>query len=179
AAGEVVLVADDGESTLMSNTPLPIGARLRTGAGARALVRLGDGTRVFLRDDTEVTLGDSLALESGHAWIDAPPLEQGQRAGVHALGTVQVAVSDGGASLSRVDGKVEIYVAEGLAIVTAPGGRTEVEPGERALVEGLAAPIVEPVKFWDDWTGGMGDHSAAASGPWIGTGSLYAIDHMA
>ncbi|HLT37456.1 MAG TPA: VIT domain-containing protein, partial [Enhygromyxa sp.] len=179
AAGEVVLVADDGESTLMSNTPLPIGARLRTGAGARALVRLGDGTRVFLRDDTVVTLGDALALESGHAWVDAPPLEQGQRAGVHTLGAVQVAVSDGGASLSRVDGKVEIYVAEGLAIVTAPGGRTEVEPGERALIDGMAAPTVESVKFWDDWTGGMGDHSAVANSPWVGTGSLYAIDHMA
>ncbi|HVI00028.1 MAG TPA: VIT domain-containing protein [Enhygromyxa sp.] len=183
AAGEVVLVGDGGDTMLMSNTPLPIGARLRVGAGARALVRLGDGTRVFLRDNTTVTLGDALALESGHAWVDAPPLEQGQRAGVHSLGTVQVAVSDGGASLSRVDDAVEIYVAEGLAIVTAPGGRTEVEPGERALVSGLAAPTVEPVKFWDDWTGGMGDHSAAgsssSSGPWIGTGSLYAIDHMA
>jgi Ca-activated chloride channel family protein len=179
AAGEVVLVGDNGETMLMSNTPLPIGARLRTGAGARALVRLGDGTRVFLRDGTTVTLGDALALESGHAWVDAPPLEQGQRAGVHMLGTVQVAVSDGGASLSRIDGKVEIYVAEGLAIVTAPGGRTELEPGERALVDGLAAPAVEPVKFWDDWTGGMGDHSAAGNSPWIGTGSLYAIDHMA
>ncbi|MFO7564177.1 MAG: VIT domain-containing protein [Enhygromyxa sp.] len=180
ASGEVVLVGDEGETLLMSNMPLPIGARLRTGVGARALVRLGDGTRVFLRDDTEVTLGDALALESGHVWIDAPPLEQGQRAGVHSLGTVQVAVSDGGASLSRVDGEVEIYVAEGLAIVTAPGGRTELEPGERARVEGLGEPLVEPVKFWDDWTGGMGDHSAAAGSPSrVGTGSLYAIDHMA
>lgn len=179
AAGEVVLIGDGDETLLMSNTPLPIGARLRTGEGARALVRLGDGTRVFLRDNTEVTLGDGLALESGHAWIDAPPLEQGQRAGLHTIGTVQVAVSDGGASLSRLADSVEIYVAEGLAIVTAPGGRTELEPGERAVIEGMAAPTVEPVKFWDDWTGGMGDHSAAASSPWIGTGSLYAIDHLA
>jgi Ca-activated chloride channel homolog len=180
AAGEVVLVTESGdEVALLSNTPLPIGAALRTGAGARALVRLGDGTRVFLRDGTRVTLGDGLRLESGHAWVDAPPLEQGRRAAVHSCGAVQVAVSDGGASLSHVDGKVEIYVAEGLAIVTSPGGRTELAPGELARVEGKGEPQVEPVKFWPDWTGGMGDHSSAASSPWIGTGSVYAIDHMA
>src|SRR5690606_13070210 len=94
AAGGVVLLGDDGEeTTLMSNMPLPIGARLRTAAGARALIRLGDGTRVFMRDDTTVTLGDGLELESGHAWVEAPPLEQGQRASMHSCGAVQVAVS--------------------------------------------------------------------------------------
>ena len=39
AAGEVVLLESDGESQdrLLSGTPLPLGAKLRTGAGARAL----------------------------------------------------------------------------------------------------------------------------------------------
>jgi Ca-activated chloride channel family protein len=180
ASGEVALVDEDGNATnLLSNTPLPIGAKLRTGTGARALIRLSDGTRVFLRDDTSVTLADGLALESGQAWVEAPPLERGRRAATHALGAVEVSVSDGGASLSREGDQVEIYVAEGLAIVTSPGGRTEVDPGEKATVSGEGAPEVEAVKFWDDWTGGMGDHSAAADSPWIGTGSVYAIDHMA
>ncbi|KIG14990.1 hypothetical protein DB30_06179 [Enhygromyxa salina] len=179
ASGQVTLTTKAGETTLLSNTPLPIGAELRTGTGARALIRLGDGTRVFLRDDTKVTLADGLQLDSGQAWIEAPPLEQGQRASSHTLGSVNVSVSDGGASLTRSGDEVEIYVAEGLAIVTAPGGRTELDPGERATISGDGAPVVEPVKFWDDWTGGMGDHSAAANSPWVGTGSVYAIDHMA
>ncbi|PRQ03024.1 Vault protein inter-alpha-trypsin [Enhygromyxa salina] len=179
ASGEVELIGDEGETTLLSNTPLPLGATLRTGTGARALVRLGDGTRVFLRDETTVTLTDGLELTSGQAWIEAPPIEQGQRGVSHTLGAVQVSVSDGGASLTRSGDEVEIYVAEGLAIVTAPGGRTEVDPGERATISGAGAPVVEPVKFWDDWTGGMGDHSATATSPWVGTGSVYAIDHMA
>jgi Ca-activated chloride channel family protein len=180
ASGSVVLTDEAGEeTTLLSNTPLPLGAKLHTGIGARALVRLSDGTRVFLRDQTKVTLVDGLQLESGQAWVEAPPLERGKKATTHSLGEVEVSVSDGGASLSRIGDAVEIYVAEGLAIVTAPGGRTEVDPGERATVSGAGAPIVEPVKFWDDWTGGMGDHSAAADSPWVGTGSVYAIDHMA
>jgi Ca-activated chloride channel family protein len=180
AAGEVVLTDESGnETTLLSNTPLPLGAKLHTGAGARALVRLSDGTRVFMRDQTSVTLFDGVQLESGQAWIEAPPLERGRKATMHSLGDVEVSVSDGGASLSRSGDAVEIYVAEGLAIVTAPGGRTEVDPGERATISGGGAPVVEPVKFWDDWTGGMGDHSASADSPWVGTGSVYAIDHMA
>ncbi|PRP93709.1 VIT domain-containing protein [Enhygromyxa salina] len=179
ASGQVTLTTKAGETTLLSNTPLPIGAELHTSAGARALIRLGDGTRVFLRDDTKVTLADGLQLDSGQAWVEAPPLEQGQRASTHTLGAVNVSVSDGGASLTRTGDEVEIYVAEGLAIVTAPGGRTELDPGERATISGDGAPVVEPVKFWDDWTGGMGDHSASASSPWVGTGSVYAIDHMA
>lgn len=180
ASGEVTLTdADGNETTLLSNTPLPLGAVLHTGSGARALVRLSDGTRVFLRDGTKVTLADGLQLDSGQAWIEAPPLEQGRRAVSHTLGAVSVSVSDGGASLSRDGDSVEIYVAEGLAIVTSPGGRTEVDPGERASVAGDAAPVVESVKFWDDWTGGMGDHSAASDSAWVGSGSVYAIDHMA
>ncbi|MCA9698906.1 MAG: VWA domain-containing protein, partial [Myxococcales bacterium] len=179
ASGEVVLTTDDGEQALLSNTPLPIGAQLRTATGARALVRLGDGTRVFLRDDTSVVLDDGLELVSGQAWVEAPPLERGAQGTAHTVGAVSVSISDGGASLTRDGDDVEIYVAEGLAIVSTASGRSEVDPGERARVSGSEAPVVEPVKFWDDWTGGMGDIGVVADGAWVGTGSLYAIDHMA
>jgi tetratricopeptide (TPR) repeat protein/Mg-chelatase subunit ChlD len=178
ASGEVVLVTDAGDQMLLSGTPLPMAATLRTGKGARALIRLGDGTRVFLRDNTTVELGDGLALASGQAWIEAPPVEQGRRTSTHRIGTLMVALADGGASLSTLDGKTEVYVAEGLAVLTGPGGRAEVHPGERGLVEGMGAPAIEPVKYWDDWTGGMGDHSALSSQPWVGTGSIFAIDPM-
>ena len=178
ASGAVMLVGEDGEHALLSGTPLPMDARLRTGKGARALIRLGDGTRVFLRDDTTVELGEGLALESGHAWIEAPPVEQGRRATTHRIGSSMIALSNGGASLSSVEGKAEVYVAEGLAVLTGPGGRAEINPGERATIEGNGAPSVEPVKFWDDWTGGMGDHSALSNQAWVGTGSIFAVDPM-
>jgi tetratricopeptide (TPR) repeat protein len=181
AAGEVALVDDQGEVTrrLLSGTPLPVDARLRTGTGARALVRLGDGTRLFLRDDTLVQLGDALELEAGHVWLDAPPVEAGQQPRGHTIGEATVSLSEGGASLSLVDGEAAVYVAEGLAVVTSPGGRAEVAAGERGVVSGGTAPVVEPVKFWEDWTGGMGDRSAVSPSGRAGSGALYAVDREA
>ncbi len=38
----------------------------------------------------------------------------------------------------------------------------EVNAGEQAVVAGNAKPAVTPVKLWDDWTGGMGDHGPVA-----------------
>ena len=49
AAGEVLLATASGSERLLSRTPLPETAELSTGPGARALVRLSDGSRVFLR----------------------------------------------------------------------------------------------------------------------------------
>ena len=54
-----------------------------------------------------------------------------------------------------------VYVARGLAHVSAPGGRVEVRAGERATVKAGAAPVVAPVAYWEDWTGGMADQRLA------------------
>jgi hypothetical protein len=118
-------------------------------------------------------------LEAGHVWLEAPPLESGQDARAHAVGDATVSLSDGGASLSLVDGAASVYVAEGLAVVTSAGGRSEVNAGEQATIAGGAAPEVAAVKFWDDWTGGMGDRSAGATAGRSGSGALYAVDREA
>ncbi|HEY8377208.1 MAG TPA: VIT domain-containing protein, partial [Nannocystis sp.] len=149
---------------------------LSTGTGARALVRLGDGSRIFLRDGTRVTIAGGVTLHEGQLWLEAPPLEEGQKAVVHRLGDAEVSLSDGGASLSFGAGEAEVYVAEGLAIVSSAGGRAEVKAGERATVTAGAAPAVEPVAFWDDWTGGMGDRAGGGLRAGAGSGALYAID---
>lgn len=180
AAGDVTLTGADGASTrLLSGTPLPEDARLGTGAGARALVRLADGTRVVLDEHTQVEIGDGVTLSAGRIWLDAPPLEEGRVPTVHAIGSANVALAEGGASLTLAGDDASIYVAEGLAIVTSPGGRTEVDAGERADVAGDAAPVVAAVAFWDDWTGGMGDRSGLGRGHAVGAGSLYAVDREA
>lgn len=176
AAGEVVLVTGSKTERLLSGTPLPADAVVQTGAGARAMVRLGDGSRVFLRDGTRVNLGAGLGLEDGQVWLEAPPLEEGQKAVGHRVGTTTVSLSDGGASISFRDGTAQIYVAEGLAIVSAAGGRAEVKAGEQAVIKGDGAPTVEPVGFWDDWTGGMGDRGGGGLRSGVGSGALYAVD---
>ena len=177
-AGEVVLEGT-AERRLLSGTPLPDGAKLRTGDGARALIRLADGARAYVDGDSRVEIGAGLVLHEGRAWIDAPPLERGQDAPGHRLGDATVSLSGGGASLTVRDGTASVYVAEGLAVVTGPGGRTEVSAGERVELQGSEVPTVEAVAFWDDWTGGMADRAGLGRMRGVGSGALYAVDRSA
>jgi tetratricopeptide (TPR) repeat protein len=176
AAGEVLLADGEATTRLLSGTPLPADATVRTGAGARAMIRLGDGSRAFLRDGTTVRLGAGVTLVEGQLWLEAPPLEEGQEAAAHRVGEHAVSLSDGGASLSFRAGEAQVYVAEGLAIVSAAGGRAEVKAGEQATIGAGGAPAVEPVAFWDDWTGGMGDRGGLGLSGGVGSGALYAVD---
>ncbi|WP_437315157.1 VIT domain-containing protein [Sorangium sp. So ce385] len=174
SSGEVTLEQDDRKSTVVSGVPLPVGAELATGKGARALVRLADGSAVFLRADSEVALGaEGLSVAQGEVWLDAPPEGRGELS--HALGEVRVTASDAGLSMKRAGDAVSVYVARGLAVVTAPGGRVEVHAGEQATVAGGAAPKVAPLAYWEDWTGGMGDHRPLA-GEGSGSGRIYGVD---
>ena len=177
AAGEVTVVDGSNKWTALSGTPLPSGASLTTGNGARALVRTGDGASVFMRADTDVGLGEhGIDLRSGEVWLDTPRVEGAAvecHLGKHALST-----SDSGVSVKRDGDSVTVYVARGLAILTSPGGRAEVNAGEQAKVSSDAAPEVSPVAFWQDWTGGMGDQRAGGR---VGSGSgrLYGINPFA
>ncbi|XXX74798.1 VIT domain-containing protein [Sorangium sp. So ce134] len=177
SSGEVTLEQDDRRSTVVSGIPLPVGAELATGKGARALVRLADGSAVFLRADSEVALGaEGLSLAQGEVWLDAPPGDAERRGELsHALGEVRVTAADAGLSMKRAGDAVSVYVARGLAVVTAPGGRVEVHAGEQATVAGGAAPKVAPLAYWEDWTGGMGDHRPLA-GEGSGSGRIYGVD---
>jgi len=177
AAGDVLLKQGAAWATVISGLPLPEGAELTTGKGARALVRLSDGSAVFLRGDSAVHLQRTgIELASGEMWLDAPASDRGALA--HKLGDVTVSAADAGLSLRREGGDVTVYVARGLAVVMAPGGRVEVNAGEQAAVSGGAPPKVTPVKYWEDWTGGMGDHGPVMGGG-AGAGRIYGIDRSA
>ncbi|WP_437587748.1 VIT domain-containing protein [Sorangium sp. So ce1000] len=177
SSGEVTLTAspqDDRKSTVVSGIPVPVGAKLATGKGARALVRLADGSAVFLRADSEIALrAEGLSVAQGEVWLDAPP--EGRVGLSHALGDVNVSAADAGLSMRRSGDAVSVYVARGLAVVAAPGGRVEVHAGEQATVAGSAAPKVAPLAYWEDWTGGMGDHRPLA-GEGSGSGRIYGVD---
>jgi Ca-activated chloride channel family protein len=185
AAGEVVLLGGD-EDRLLSGTPLPVGAKLRTGAGSRALIRLSDGSRIFLHEATSIELGEDTGVTvlAGQIWLETQPLDAKREPLQHTVGPATLALTDGGASLTLGShdggdgGGATIYVAEGVASVTSVGGRKEVRSGEQAIVNGDAAPVVEPVALWDDWTGGMADRRAG-SRLGGGSGSLYAVDRFA
>ncbi|MCA9624582.1 MAG: FecR domain-containing protein, partial [Myxococcales bacterium] len=175
AAGEVSVGSGDKREPAMSGMPLRAGSSISTAAGARALVRLPDGSTTFLRGGTTIALQESVvALESGEYWLDVPPIERD--ALEHRLGDVSVTATDAGMSLRHADGEARVYVARGMAIMTSPGGRVEVKAGEEATAKGTAAPEVKPVAFWDDWTGGMADFDASGASPGPGTGTIYGVD---
>ncbi len=173
AAGEVRLVDAGKTSTVISGAPLPAGAELATGAGARALVRLSDGSSLFLRGDaTARLLPEGAELVSGEVWLDAPPSERGGLR--HKAGEVTIAAADAGLSIRRAGAEVVVVVTRGLAVLTSPGGRVEVSAGEQAQAVGNDKPKVSPVLFWDDWTGGMGD-SRPLAGTSSGAGRIYGV----
>jgi len=175
AAGAVTL---DGRQIVYSGAALPGGSRLATGPGSRALARLSDGASVFLNGDTELRLRDDrVQLVEGEIWLDAPPRIRDESS--YQLGDVVVTATDAGLDLALRDDVATIYVARGLAIVSAPGGRVEVQAGEQAVVRLGAEPTLEPVMWWQDWTGGMADNRMASEFTGVGAGALYGVDRSA
>ncbi|MGD0528677.1 MAG: VIT domain-containing protein, partial [Polyangiaceae bacterium] len=178
AAGDVTVTEAAAATKALSGAPLAIGSRIATGKGARALVRTGDGAAVFLRGDTEIVLLEhGIDLAKGELWLDAPRAESD--AIEVKLGDDTVRASDAGLSVQRGGDDASVYVARGLAILTSPGGRVEVNAGERGAAHAKEAPKVSAVAFWQDWTGGMADqrplHGAAGSG----SGRIYGINPFA
>jgi tetratricopeptide (TPR) repeat protein len=175
AAGEVRVEQGGATVPVHSGHALLAAARVATGKGARALVRLSNGAALFLRGDTRIELeSGAVRLHEGEAWVDAPDSER--EAPTLKVGEVTVFGVDAGLDLKAVPGGVLVYVARGLVTVAAPGGRVEVRAGEQALIDGPAAPAVSPVAFWEDWTGGMADNRVAGGLSGAGAGRLYGVD---
>ena len=173
AAGEVT-VSDSGETKALSGTPLATGATITTGKGARALVRTGEGAAIFLRGETSLKLLDrGVEVISGEVWLDVPRVE-GDALEVKT-GPYAVSASDAGLSVKSDAKDASVYVARGLAVLSSPGGRVEVGAGEEATAKAQGRPTVGSVKFWNDWTGGMGDQRGSRF-VGSGTGRLYGLD---
>ncbi len=175
AAGDVRVVMGEHSQRVHGPQALRAGSTVTAADGARALLRLPDGSSAFLRGGTEVALGArTLSLQRGEYWLDAPA---GGRSGlVHRAGEVGVTAEDAGLSLKRSDAATTVYVARGMAVVTGTAGRVEVHAGELAQIGADGVPKVEPLAFWDDWTGGMADFGASASAVASGNGEILAVD---
>lgn len=177
AAGEVSVADPTGEIKAISGTPLAAGATVKTTKGSRALVRTGEGAAIFLRGETALQLSEhGVSVDSGEIWLDAPKVD-GEALEVK-VGAYTVSASDAGIDVRR-DGKdLVVYVARGLAVLTSPGGRIEINAGEQGTVKAEGKPALVPVAFWQDWTGGMGDQRGSRA-VGSGTGRLYGLDPSA
>src|SRR5687768_10117876 len=100
ASGQVRVDGGGGAQRAVSGTALLSDAKIRTDKGARALVRLPDGSTIFLRGDSAVKLGaESVSLEQGEYFLDAPPSERKPFA--HLVQDISVSAADSGLSLRR------------------------------------------------------------------------------
>ena len=103
AAGNVTVQPPGGSgpwTQAIAGLLLRHGTSVRVGPGDRALIRLDDGSGVFLRHGSEVTLEpDGLRLGAGQAWIDAPVREKEPAS--YKAGDVAVTASDAGLDLKR------------------------------------------------------------------------------
>lgn len=177
AAGPVDLDRGQGATRAETGAALLADTVVSTQAGARALVRLPDGSGVFLREKTQIKLGVAqVELLAGEYWLDAPPTDRTPL--VHRVGQVEIAAADSGLDLRREGEGAVVYVARGLATLTAPKGRVEVKSGEQVVATAEAAPSVAPLAFWDDWTGGRADLGGQGL-PGAGSGTIYGVDEGA
>ncbi|MBN2493675.1 MAG: tetratricopeptide repeat protein [Deltaproteobacteria bacterium] len=178
AAGDVRVEQADAKGPAFSGLALLPGSEVSTGKGARALVRLSDGSALFMRDESSVRIdAEAIDLVRGEIWLDAPPTER--EAAVQRIGPVSVFAADAGLSIRKsAEGSV-IYAARGEVTVTAPKGRVEIQAGEQATVGSSGTPEVVPVAFWEDWTGGMADSHVVGAMAGSGAGQIYGVDRQA
>jgi len=100
AAGEVTVARGGAPVRVASGAAVLAGARVAAGKGARALLRLSDGSALFLRGGTTIELrADGAALVEGEAWLEVPAVER--KPGVLTLGEVTVSAAESGLSIRR------------------------------------------------------------------------------
>jgi tetratricopeptide (TPR) repeat protein len=175
AAGEVSVDVGQGPVRAVSGTPLMADAKVSTDKGARALVRLPDGSRLFMRAESGIALlSEAVSLERGEYFLDAPPTDR--KPMVHQVAGATVTAAEAGVAIRRDGGDVTVYVARGMATLSGKGGRSEVKAGEQAVIKGDTAPVVAALAFWDDWTGGMADFASGTGILGAGAGTIYGVD---
>ncbi len=177
AAGNVWLEKETSNQRLITGAMLESESSIELEDGARALIRLGDGTGIFVRGGSSIELQkDQVSLKTGEIWVDVPFDENDL--GRFTTGDVTVTASDAGFDIAKEDGQVSVYVARGLAVVAGTSGRSEVENGEIAVVAGDGVPKVSSMGFWEDWTGGMADRELLAGFGGKASGRIYGIDRL-
>jgi ferric-dicitrate binding protein FerR (iron transport regulator) len=151
ATGGVFLLASHA---LQVGEGLVSGQTIRTGAGAHAILRLVDGSRVELNERTEMFLetawsGETIQLERGDVLVEAAKQRLGHlrvvtRDSVASVkGTVFAVSADAAGSL--------VSVVEGAVAVEQPGVERVLAPGQNAATNGALAQIkVSQAVAWSD-----------------------------
>jgi FecR protein/Protein of unknown function (DUF3352)/Putative zinc-finger len=160
AEGQVYQIADTQTVPIATGAKLTKGERVRTAKDAHAVVRLGDGSLIEMRDRSEVYLtrngqGTTIHLDRGSIVVEAA-----QQRGTHLF-------VDTGDSLVSVTGTVfsvnngtkgsRVSVIEGQVSLNHAGSDRVLRPGEQATTNPSIAMV--PVKDEVAWSRKAGQYA--------------------
>jgi hypothetical protein len=149
AEGQVYQIADTTSTPIIAGEKLEKGERVRTAKGAHALLRLGDGTTIEMRDRSELYVtkngqGTTIHLDRGDIMVEAAKQKSGQLfvdtgdSLVSVTGTVfSVASGTKGSRVSVVEGEVR---------VDHKGNERVIRAGEQLTTN----PSIEAIPVKDD-----------------------------
>jgi FecR protein len=165
AEGQVFQVADTRTASVNAGAKLQKGEKVRTAKDGRAVVRLGDGSLIEMKDRSELYLtkngnGTTIHLSRGSIVVEAAKQKDGQlfvESGdslVSVTGTV-FSVNSGtkGSRVSVIEGEVKLNHA---------GSDRVLRPGEQVTTNPAIATI--PVKDEVAWSRNASHYSAVLSG---------------
>src|SRR5689334_2996921 len=165
AEGQVYQVADARTATVGTGAKLQKGEKVRTAKDAHAVVRLGDGSLIEMKERSELYLTKSgkettIHLDRGSIVVEAAKQKDGKlyvESGdslVSVTGTV-FSVNNGtkGSRISVIEGEVNLNHA---------GSDRVLHPGEQAATSSSIAPI--PIKDEVAWSKKADHYAAVLSG---------------
>lgn len=149
AEGQVYQIADTTSSPIIAGEKLAKGERVRTAKGAHAMLRLGDGTTIEMRDRTELSItnnlqGTTIHLNRGDIMVEAAQ----QKSGRLFVDTGDTLVSVTGTIFSVANGTKgsRVSVVSGEVKVDNKGNERVIRAGEQVTTN----PSIETIPVKDD-----------------------------
>lgn len=165
AEGQVYQIADTSSTALRAGQKLQKGERVRTAKGARAVVRLSDGSTIEMKDRSELSVsknaqGTTIHLNRGSIVVEAAK----QRGGHLFVDTGDSRVSVTGTVFSVNSGTKgsRVSVIEGEVSLDHKGTERVLRPGEQATTSSSIEAI--PVKDDVAWSRKAANYAAALAG---------------
>ncbi len=149
AEGQVYQIADTNSSPIIAGAKLAKGERVRTAKGAHAMLRLGDGTMIEMRDRTELSVtnnlkGTTIHLNRGDIIVEAAQ----QKSGRLFVDTGDALVSVTGTTFSVANGTKgsRVSVVSGEVKLDHKGNERVIRAGEQVTTN----PSIEMIPVKDD-----------------------------
>src|ERR1041384_825346 len=165
AEGQVYQVADTRTASVNSGAKLQQGERVRTAKDGRAVVRLGDGSLIEMKDRSELYLtktgkGTTIHLDRGSIVVEAAKQKDGQL--FVESGDSLVSVTGTTFSVNNGTKGSRVSVIEGQGNLNHAGSDRFLRPGEKATTNPAISII--PVKDEVAWSRNADRYAAVLNG---------------